>query len=408
MNHSKQNLNEFLDQSFARFRELPSNGVESACDHVLDRLRKETDRTPEAIDLRPRASRRHVRLVVLIAATAAVAVFAHQLASRRPTPARVVKEVVVAGRRAPEPVALVQQPTPEAPKPAPPAARPRLEFAAASIKALAPGTRMPGVGLACHGTDGVQRVVLWVEPNRQDAVKAPLGRCVGSGIFLSTLIEMAYGVSPRQLSGGPDWSRTAGFRVALGGGAGMASLPISLTLGQDPAWDKNESFQIEATADSPSTATLEQLRQMLQTTLADRFKLRFHHERKEVPGYSLVVAERGSKLKPISGDYVESLLLYQGKSTMGQFANSLGSFLLGGTPVIDKTGLKGAYEYQFEPLSAVWGAHGVGGGPAQSPAETAENVSAALEQQLGLRLQPERAVSVEALVIDSVEPPSPN
>ena len=408
MNHSKQNLNEFLDQSFARFRELPSNGVESACDHVLDRLRKETDRTPEAIDLRPRASRRHGRLVVLIAATAAVAVFAHQLASRRPTPARVVKEVVVAGRRAPEPVALVQQPTPEAPKPAPPAARPRLEFAAASIKALAPGTRMPGVGLACHGTDGVQRVVLWVEPNRQDAVKAPLGRCVGSGIFLSTLIEMAYGVSPRQLSGGPDWSRTAGFRVALGGGAGMASLPISLTLGQDPAWDKNESFQIEATADSPSTATLEQLRQMLQTTLADRFKLRFHHERKEVPGYSLVVAERGSKLKPISGDYVESLLLYQGKSTMGQFANSLGSFLLGGTPVIDKTGLKGAYEYQFEPLSAVWGAHGVGGGPAQSPAETAENVSAALEQQLGLRLQPERAVSVEALVIDSVEPPSPN
>ena len=408
MNHSKQNLNEFLDQSFARFRELPSNGVESACDHVLDRLRKETDRTPEAIDLRPRASRRHGRLVVLIAATAAVAVFAHQLASRRPTPARVVKEVVVAGRRAPEPVALVQQPTPEAPKPAPPAARPRLEFAAASIKALAPGTWMPGVGLACHGTDGVQRVVLWVEPNRQDAVKAPLGRCVGSGIFLSTLIEMAYGVSPRQLSGGPDWSRTAGFRVALGGGAGMASLPISLTLGQDPAWDKNESFQIEATADSPSTATLEQLRQMLQTTLADRFKLRFHHERKEVPGYSLVVAERGSKLKPISGDYVESLLLYQGKSTMGQFANSLGSFLLGGTPVIDKTGLKGAYEYQFEPLSALWGARGVGGGPAQSPAETAENVSAALEQQLGLRLQPERAVSVEALVIDSVEPPSPN
>ena len=186
----------------------------------------------------------------------------------------------------------------------------------------------------------------------------------------------------------------------------MASLPVSLTLGQDPAWDKNESFQIEATADSPSTATLEQLRQMLQTTLADRFKLRFHHERKEVPGYSLVVAERGSKLKPISGDYVESLLLYQGKSTMGQFANSLGSFLLGGTPVIDKTGLKGAYEYQFEPLSALWGAWG--GGPAQSPAETAENVSAALEQQLGLRLQPERAVSVEALVIDSVEPPSPN
>jgi uncharacterized protein (TIGR03435 family) len=38
----------------------------------------------------------------------------------------------------------------------------------------------------------------------------------------------------------------------------------------------------------------------------------------------------------------------------------------------------------------------------------AENLSALIEEQLGLRLQPEKAVSVEALVIDSVEPPSPN
>jgi len=41
-------------------------------------------------------------------------------------------------------------------------------------------------------------------------------------------------------------------------------------------------------------------------------------------------------------------------------------------------------------------------------AEKAENLSALLEQQLGLRLQPEKAISVEALVIDSVELPSPN
>jgi uncharacterized protein (TIGR03435 family) len=116
-------------------------------------------------------------------------------------------------------------------------------------------------------------------------------------------------------------------------------------------------------------------------------------------------------LKPISGDYVESLLLHQGRSTVDILARSLSDILLHGAPVIDKTGLKGPYEYQFEPTAAVLAGprttEGGRGGPV-SLAERSENVSASLEEQLGLRLQPEKAVSVEVLVIDSVERPSPN
>jgi uncharacterized protein (TIGR03435 family) len=415
MTHPKQSLHEFLDQSFARFRALPSNGVESACDRVLDRLEKETDRTPEAFELRPRASRRYGRMVVLIAATAAVAVFAQQSVTRLSTAPPVVKEEVVTPPRAPETAALVQQPTPEATRPAPAVARARVEFTAASIKPVAPGTTIPGAGLACRGTDGVQRLVLTVTSDLQDAVRAPLGRCVGVGIFLSTLIQMAYGVSPKQISGGPDWSRVVGSMMSTGDGRGaFVSLPVRGTR-EGFSWARNESFQLEATADNPSTATLAQLQQMLRAMLADRFNLRYHLERNEMPGYALVIAEGGHKLKAISGDYVESLVLFRGRSTMETLTRSLSSFLLYDVPLVDKTGLEGAYEYAFEllPPNPQAGARGIGGGGAgpgvpPSIAERAENLSNQLEQQLGLRLQAEKAISVETLVIDSVEPPSPN
>jgi uncharacterized protein (TIGR03435 family) len=136
--------------------------------------------------------------------------------------------------------------------------------------------------------------------------------------------------------------------------------------------------------------------------LEDRFKLRYHIERKEVSGYSLVVAEGGHKMKPIEGEYVESLVIYNGRSTMEQFAQNL-RHLVGG-PVVDKTGLSGAYEYKLvlSPPSASpgGGRGGGGGGPAPNLAEDLG--------KLGLRLQPEKAVPVEVLVVDHVEKPSPN
>ena len=408
MKQRAQSLEQFLDQSFARFRALPSDGVESACYRVLQRLRGETDRAPQVVEFTPRASRRYRRLIILIAATAAGAVFAQQIATRKAVQVAPVKE---------EPVRVVQQvtptapATPEPPKPPTPPARGKVQFAATSIKVMPPATQMPGVGLACHGTDGVQRIVTVVAPGLQDGVKAPLGRCVGNGIFLSTMIELAYGVAPRDISGGPDWSRTIGSRVATGPrGGGITTLAVVGRRGDTPTfgWLRNESFQIEAVTDDPTHTTLADLREMLRNVHADRFKLQFHREQKQVPGYSMVIAEGGSKMKAVSGEYVESLLVYQGRSTLDKLARTLSLFLPGG-PVIDKTGLSGAYEYSIEPFPplAPQVNPGTRGGSA-GPDERVKYVNSQMEEKLGLRLQPEKSVTVDAIVIDSVEPPTPN
>src|SRR5262249_31045275 len=118
-------------------------------------------------------------------------------------------------------------------------------------------------------------------------------------------------------------------------------------------------FQVEATAEIPSTTTVEQLRQMVQTMLADRFKLSFHWETQNVPGYALVVAKRGPKLKLKDAADAEELpyqegmtgrLVIRGKSTLDKlaewFSGSRGSVGFS-APVINKTELTALYDYEF-------------------------------------------------------------
>lgn len=336
-----------------------------------------------------------------------------------------VTEEISWTQRAPEHIALLQR----APVPAAPA---RLEFAAASIKPIAANTTIPGtagglrgagLGLACHGTDGVQRVLLTFTQSGQTGVTAPQGRCVGIGVFLSTLVEFAYGIQARHMSGGPDWARTNPFITFDEAGRGATVLGASAYTGSDGfRWTTAESFQIEAAADDPSTTTLEQLKQMLQTMLADRFKLKFHLAPSVVSGYALVVGDKGAKLKPVSGDYEESLVPHKGKSTMKKLAQTLGKAIE--APVVDRTGLSGVFEYEFHmfppmPPAIAGGAGGrvftsntpaVAGVPAMAGggAGGAELQSSRLEEQLGLRLVPEKAVPAEIFVIESVEPPTPN
>jgi uncharacterized protein (TIGR03435 family) len=84
---------------------------------------------------------------------------------------------------------------------------------------------------------------------------------------LPGLLMAAYKVEPWQISGGPVWLET-------------------------------DRFDISANAPGEGTPTQVQVRQMLQTLLADRFQVRVHFEKKEGPVYALVVDKRGSKLKP--------------------------------------------------------------------------------------------------------------
>jgi len=372
------------------------------------RLRTEPHEVRRPVVMVPRPTRRYRRLAVLAAAATLSVVFAQQLA-RTPAPPPPPPP------RPPLQIAALQQQQQQQQQPErtdPPEVVPVLpppQFAAASIRIMPPRTLAPGYGLACHGTDGVKRVVLTIAPG-QDGISAPQGRCVGTGIFLSTLIEMAYGIPMFQVSGGPDWSQTVGRTTSMNFGGVRGGLTTLGVFGTPEgfSWYEAESFRFEAVADNPGTATLNQLRQMLRVTLEDRFKLRYHIDQKEIPGYSLVVAEGGHKMKPISGEFVESLVIFDGRSTMEQLTDSLRQ--PAGGVVIDKTGLQGPFEYkliQTPPTGGGRGGEGGGrGGP--EPGGRAPALSADLEKQLGLRLQAEKAIPIKILVIDSVEKPSPN
>ena len=113
---------------------------------------------------------------------------------------------------------------------------------------------------------------------------------------------------------------------------------------------------------------------MLQTMLADRFKLKVHRETQEVQTYALRIARKPPNLKEASGD-IELPRLdgidIKGKASLDELARFLTEFAIGfanlgylDSPVVNKTGLTGIYDYEFR-LSMKGGARGAdpGGAP---------------------------------------------
>lgn len=149
---------------------------------------------------------------------------------------------------------------------------------------------------------------------------------------------------------------------------------------------------------------------MLQTLLADRFKLKFRHETRETQVYTLTVGKNGPKMaaaKPIenSGVRLRGFGRVTGISaTPLQLAETLSDVRLNGRafldrPVLDRTGLGGIYNFTLEwtpdPAS----------GPAPDPA--GPSIFTAVQEQLGLKLETARA-PVEFMVIEKVERPTAN
>jgi uncharacterized protein (TIGR03435 family) len=121
-------------------------------------------------------------------------------------------------------------------------------------------------------------------------------------------------------------------------------------------WIETERYDVRAKSENP--ASKEQMRLMLQTLLADRFKLKFHRETKVLPVYWLVVAKNG--FKPSGVKEQESLekdgppalkpggnvtFLMQ-RSDLPDFAEGLSRMV--GRPVLDKTGIKGDFLFYLE------------------------------------------------------------
>jgi uncharacterized protein (TIGR03435 family) len=175
-----------------------------------------------------------------------------------------------------------------------------------------------------------------------------------------------------------------------------------------PAWvtkkDPSVFFEIEGRAADGTTITVEQARLMLQSLLADRFKMTFHREPRAAPVYALMVGNRGHKLGnqeipcPNKASFISgsgTLTSCRPQMSVAQIAFALSREL--DRVVVDKTNLTGQYAFALrwsstDPLS---------GG------DNLPSLFTAVQEQLGLKLDASTE-PVDALVIDHIEPPSPN
>jgi bla regulator protein blaR1 len=158
---------------------------------------------------------------------------------------------------------------------------------------------------------------------------------------------------------------------------------------------------------------------MIQKLLVDRFQLRFHTEKKELPVYAMVVARGGPKIAVSAGDpsafpgigfgREPGVITLSGRNTgLNGVANGLQSNILD-KPVVDQTGLTGRYDFQLRFTPDPTQSANFGG---LEPANAADlnpppDIFTAFEQQLGLKLQATKAL-VDVMVIDRIERPSPN
>jgi uncharacterized protein (TIGR03435 family) len=236
-------------------------------------------------------------------------------------------------------------------------------FEVASLKPAKDGPN--GVRGGCHGIDSKYA------PN-QLASAPPLGRCVITDGRLSHMIAIAFGLgSMAMLRGGPDW---------VAGGV--------------------DRFNLEAKVEDPTKATEEQLLQMLQALLIERFHVKFHREDRDLPGFALEVAKNGPKLKPTQTDEVafsqpggkrgrdEPTCLVATRYSTAALAKLLTQ--LGRGPAVDKTGLTGEYDFKL-----CWNETD---GP---------SLFSALQEQLGLKFEPQK-VPVSFFIIESAQKPTEN
>jgi uncharacterized protein (TIGR03435 family) len=217
-------------------------------------------------------------------------------------------------------------------------------------------------------------------PNTARRFTLDRSQLVARAQTLATLIASSYPDVPLwRVSGGPSWATKDLWDV-------VAKCPPGIPSDEQQLWRKTE--------------------QMLRTLLADEFRLQTHFEHREQSVYELVIAKGGPKLRPSVADEFS----YRATSTgmevrhvvMADFATLLYSpnsrREVADRFVVDKTGLTGYYDFSLN-----WA-------PANIQPDTADpqpSIFTAIQEQLGLRLQPGKG-TVDFLVIDRAERPPEN
>ena len=237
----------------------------------------------------------------------------------------------------------------------------------------------------------------------------PKDRYIESNTTIKMLICWAFagkGISlpSDQVSGGPGWINSERYDIEA----------------------KLEDSQVAALAKLPREDRIAQIRLMVQSLLADRFKLSVSDTTVSRPVYALVVAKGGPKLEEtVPGSH--SPIKSGGREMQGRFfpgdirghgipistlARSLSQLGGLGRPVLDETGLKGKYDIELKWTPDNLNSPGMTPGPSPSadmapPDASGPSVFTAVQEQLGLKLEPTKG-PVEAIVVMHIERPSEN
>ena len=243
-------------------------------------------------------------------------------------------------------------------------------FEVATIKPPDPHNRLRG-GQGCHVFPG--------------------GRVLINNLTLKTIIAVAFNLDLWQISGGDKWTQDAGYIIE-------AKPPETMH------WNVNRNFGFNNIED-------EHLREMLQALLIDRFQLKFHRETKTGDIFLLEKSGKHIMLVPTAVPPADQLAKYPtsgGNGNMGlvdgrwvvhnmstqQIAHFV-SALIWQRPVVDRTGITGQFNF-------AWQMDEIEGNDNETP-----DAVQSLIKAMGLKLVPAKG-SVETLVIDHAEPPSPN
>ena len=189
-----------------------------------------------------------------------------------------------------------------------------------------------------------------------------------------------------------------------------------------PSWASSDRFVIVGKA--AGTPPTDQVRAMVADLLARRFRLQMHFEARDEDVYALVVANPAQGPKPAfrktaldcraiaeasrEGRPVPETTngappcgMRSGAGVMDVGGLDLATIVsmlrsAAGRPVVDRTGLSGEYEFTLKYSGALSGA------PSDAPP-----IFTALEEQLGLKLEPQRA-PLRHVVVDHLDPPTPD
>ena len=249
------------------------------------------------------------------------------------------------------------------PKPAKPmAADARPGFEVVTIKPSTPGR--PGKGVGFRG-----RHFTTVNFNVND------------------LIGMAYGLHEKQIIGGPAWFGT-------------------------------ELYDIDGVPDVEGQPSQKQIKIMLQKLLADRFKLVFHHDKKDLSVYAITVAKGGPKLtKSASGPDDPPAFFFRKlgaltvrNQTMADFASWMQTVM--DKPVVDHSGLTDRYDFTLnwtpdDSQFAQFRGTGVTLPPPTDDPNAPPGLYTAIQEQLAMKLDPVKAPA-DVIVIDHAEKASAN